>query len=298
MRLIQKAIRRLTRKKTLNAFRVTSPFLFVLFRGSRGRYDPFALRIDLLLTSALLALMFSGGCQTKLNSTTQITVAAAADLAPAFEELGRVYEQQHSVKVIFSFGSSGMLAKQIENGAPMDLFASANTDYVDDLDKKGLIAQGTKAIYARGRIILWTVKDSPLRIEKILDLTQPEVKRIAIANPEHAPYGTIAKEALERAGIWQIVQPRVIFGENVRQTFQYAQTGNADVAIVALSLSTQSDGKWVLVPQELHRPLDQELAVIKGAKNEAFAREFAAFVTSEAGRGILRKYGFTLPNQD
>ena len=142
------------------------------------------------------------------------------------------------------------------------------------------------------------MKDSPLKIEKIEDLARPEVKRIAIANPEHAPYGTIAREALQKAGIWETVQPRVIFGENVRQTLQYAQTGNVEVAIVALSLSVQSDGKWVLVPQELHRPLDQALAVIKGSKQEQSAREFAAFIDSPQGRESMRKYGLTLPGEN
>jgi molybdate transport system substrate-binding protein len=250
------------------------------------------------LVICLFATMLAVGCRPRQTLLNQITVAAAADLAPAFEELGRNFEQQHSVKVIFSFGSSGMLEKQIENGAPMDLFASANTEYIDELDRKGLIVPGTKTVYARGRITLWTLKTSPLKIEKIQDLARPEVKRIAIANPEHAPYGTVAREALEKAGIWETVQPRVIFGENVRQTLQYAQTGNVDVAIVALSLSLQSDGRWVLVPQELHRPLDQALGVIKGSMHEQTAREFAAFINSPQGREIMRKYGLTLPGEN
>ncbi len=270
----------------MKTFSVNSILSFVLFRGTR-----FTLFLTLLFLIAV-------DCRNRPSSSNQITVAAAADLAPAFEELGQVFERQHAIKVIFSFGSSGILAKQIENGAPMDIFASANTEYVDDLDRKGFIAQGTKAIYARGRITLWTIKDSALKIERIQDLVQPEVKRIAIANPEHAPYGTIAREALQRAGIWQTVQPRVIFGENVRQTLQYAQTGNADVAIVALSLSVQSDGRWVLVPQELHKPLDQELGVIQGSKQEQSAREFASFINSDPGREIMRKYGLALPNQE
>jgi molybdate transport system substrate-binding protein len=224
-------------------------------------------------------------------------VAAAADLAPAFEELGREFEATHHLKVVFSFGSSGLLAKQIENGAPMDVFAAANTDYVDQLDKEGLVVPGTKAIYARGRITLWTPKDSALHIEKISDLANPAVKRIAIANPDHAPYGMVAREAMEHAGVWESVKPRLIYGDNIRQTLQYAQTGNADVAIVALSLSLQSDGHWVLVPEELHKPLDQSLAVISGTKNEKAAREFVSFISDGPGRAIMRKYGFTLPGE-
>jgi molybdate transport system substrate-binding protein len=252
------------------------------------------LLISFCLTSCIISFT---ACNRSSETRNQIIVAAAADLAPAFEELGRAFEQAHSTKVVFSFGSSGMLAKQIENGAPMDVFASANSEYVDELDRKGLIVPGTRAIYARGRITLWTTKDSPLKIEKVEDLARPEVKRIAIANPEHAPYGTVAREALQKAGIWDKVQPRIIFGENVRQTLQYAQTGNVDVAIVALSLSLQSDGHWVLVPQELHRPLDQSLGVIKGTKQEQAACEFAAFINSTQGSEIMRKYGFSLPGE-
>ena len=237
-------------------------------------------------------------CNRSPENKNQIIVAAAADLAPALEELGRVFEQSHSTKVVFSFGSRGMLAKQIETGAPRDVFASANSDYIDELDKKGLILPGTRALYARGRIVLWTTKDSPLKLDKIADLVRPEVKRIAIANPEHAPYGVVAQEALQKAGIWEAVQSRIVFGENVRQALQFAQTGNVDVAIVAMSLAKASDGRWLLVPQELHRPLDQALAVIRGTKQERAAREFASFINSPPGREIMNKYGFTAPGEN
>ncbi|MGH9882878.1 MAG: molybdate ABC transporter substrate-binding protein, partial [Pyrinomonadaceae bacterium] len=188
-----------------------------------------------MLPIVFLAVLW--GCNRPATQTpTQITLAAAADLTPAFEELGRDFEKQSKIKVIFSFGSSGMLAQQIANGAPMDLFAAANVSYVDDLEKKGLIIPDTKALYARGRITLWTLKDAPIKVEKLEDLTRPEVKRIAIANPDHAPYGMAAREALESAAIWDIVKPKLIYGDNIRQTLQFAQTGNVDVAIVALSL--------------------------------------------------------------
>jgi len=250
-----------------------------------------------LLSLSALILLSACNRHSPVASNKELTVAAAADLAPAFEELGREFQPTHKIKVVFSFGSSGLLAKQIENGAPMDLFAAANTDYIDQLDKQGLIVPDTRTIYARGRITLWTRKDSPQRIEKISDLTRPEVKRIAIANPDHAPYGMAAREALQRAGIWDSVKSKLVYGENIRQTLQYAETGNVEVAIVAQSLSLQSDGQWFLIPEELHRPLDQALAVIKGTKNEREAREFAQFVMGSEGRAIMRKYGFTLPRE-
>jgi molybdate transport system substrate-binding protein len=227
---------------------------------------------------------------------TELTVAAAADLTGAFDEIAKELLAAKNIKVVFNYGSSGMLARQIENGAPIDLFASANVDFVTQLEQKGLIVPDTKKLYARGRITLWTLKDSPLQIEKITDLTRPEVKRVAIANPEHAPYGMAARQALERTGVWEAVKPKLVYGENIRQTLQYAQTGNVEVAIVALSLSMQSDGHWVLVPEELHRPLDQGLAVIKGAKDERAARDFVDFILGPQGQAIMKKYGFTLPN--
>jgi len=245
-----------------------------------------------LLIGSLLLLT---ACHRLSSSTTaqpELTVAAAADLQPAFEEVAREFQALTNVKVTFSFGSSGMLTRQIENGAPVDLFAAANTDYVDQLDKEGYIVPDTRAIYARGHITLWTLKDSPLKIEKISDLTKSEVKRIAIANPEYAPYGMAAREALVNAGIWDTVKPKIVYGENVRQTLQYAETGNVEVAIVALSLSRSSNGRWVLIPGELHKPIDQALAVIKGTKDEKNARALATFITGAQGRQILQRYGF------
>jgi len=251
-----------------------------------------ALVIVLLL---ITALVFEWACHHPTNQSTELTVAAASDLSNAFEEIGRQFEATHKIKVTFVFGSTGLLARQIENGAPMDLFAAASVDYINQLEQKGLIVPGTKAIYARGRITLWTTADSPLKIEKIADLAHPEVKRIAIANPDHAPYGLAAQQALQTAGIWDAVKPKLVFGDNIRQTLQYAETGNVDVSIVALSLSQQSKGRWTLIPEEMHQPIDQGLAVMKTTHNEAAAREFASFVTGPEGRAILGKYGFAFP---
>ncbi|MBI3652260.1 MAG: molybdate ABC transporter substrate-binding protein [Acidobacteria bacterium] len=227
-----------------------------------------------------------------------ITVAAAADLASAFTELGNLFEQQQHIKVIFSFGSTGMLAKQIEQGFPADVFAAANLAFVDDLDKQGLIFSDSKAPYATGRITLWQRADAPLRLNRLEDLMRPEVKHIAIANPEHAPYGMAARQALQSLKLWNALQSKLVIGENVRQTLQYAETGNADVAITALSLSVSSTGRWTLIAEDLHRPLVQALAVIKSTSHEQAARQFAAFINSEQGRPIMKKYGFLLPGEE
>jgi len=242
--------------------------------------------------------------QTRGPAPVTLTVSAAADLTYAFGEIGKQFEAETGNKVVFNFGSTGQLAQQIEQGAPVDLFAAANVSYVDDLEQKGLVLPETKQLYARGRITLWTRTDSPQQITKVEDLTRPEITRIAIANPDHAPYGVAAREAMQAAGVWEAVQPKLVCGENVRQTLQYAETGNVDVAIVALSLSVPAaasagqPGRWTLIPEDLHAPIDQALAVIRGTQHESAARAFAAFVNGSQGRPIMRKYGFVLPGEE
>jgi len=257
----------------------------------------FRLETRVAFAAFVLALACVTACKDKSNTATttngELTVAAASDLTPAFEEIGREFEAANKTKVIFTFGSTGMLTRQIENGAPVDLFAAANVSYIDELDKKGLIIPDSRAIYARGRITLWTSETSNIRLQGIADLARPEVMRIAIANPDHAPYGLAAKQALESAGIWERVKSKLVFGDNIRQTFQYAETGNVDVAIISLSLSIESRGRWTLIPEELHQPIDQGLGILKTTKNEKAARAFAAFLVGPKGQAIMKKYGFT-----
>lgn len=254
-----------------------------------------------LVSLVVCAVALLAGCRGETSNSTQpqtITVSAASDLTPAFQEVGRLFEQQSGTKVIFNFGSTGQLAQQIEQGAPVDLFAAANVSFIDGLEQKGLIIPGTRALYAQGRIALLTCDPSALRLERAADLARPEFRKVAIANPEHAPYGVAAREALQTAGVWDVVSQKIVYGENVSQTLQYAESGNVDVAIVALSLSTQSKCRSVLIPAEMHRPLNQALAVIKGTKHEQEARRFAAFVNSDAGRAVMRRYGFVLPGEE
>jgi len=254
-----------------------------------------------LVSLAVCAVALLAGCRSETSNSTQpqtLTVSAAADLTPAFQEIGREFERQGRTKVIFNFGSTGQLAQQIEQGAPVDLFAAANVSFIEELEKKGLIIPDTKALYAQGRITLWTRDDNTLKLERVEDLARPEFRKVAIANPEHAPYGVAAREALQAAGVWESVSQKLVYGENVSQTLQYAESGNVDAAVVALSLSTQSKGRWVLIPAEMHKPLNQALAVIKETKHEQEARRFAAFVNSAEGRVVMRKYGFVLPGEE
>jgi molybdate transport system substrate-binding protein len=250
----------------------------------------------LFAAAALLA-----GCRGETSKSTgpqTLTVSAAADLTPAFQEIGKRFEEREGTKVVFNFGSTGQLAQQIEQGAPVDLFAAANVSFIEGLERKNLTIPDTKALYAQGRITLWTREDSPFKLERIEDLAKPEFKKVAIANPEHAPYGLAAREALQAAGVWDVVAQKLVYGENISQTLQYAESGNVDAAVVALSLSTQSKGRWVLIPAGLHKPLNQALAVVKGTKHEQEARRFAAFVNSAEGRAVMRKYGFVLPGEE
>ena len=224
-----------------------------------------------------------------------IKVAAAADLAKAFEDVGIAFEKKYGTKPVFTFGSTGLLAKQLQQGAPFDVFAAANISFVDDVVKVGQCFGDSKALYARGRIVVWT-KDGPEK--KLEDLKDPKLVKIAIANPEHAPYGKAAQQAMAKIGIWETVKLRLVYGENVQQTLQFAQSGNADAAIVALSLAIVSSGKYTLIDPELHAPLDQAMVVCKGnGKGEATARKFTAFVDSPDGREIMKKYGFLLPGE-
>ncbi|MCS6815499.1 MAG: molybdate ABC transporter substrate-binding protein [Cyanobacteria bacterium] len=227
-----------------------------------------------------------------------LTVSAAADLNYVFPEIGKLWEQETGQRVTFNLGSTGQLAQQIERGAPVDLFAAANRKFVEDLDKKGLVHSETKQLYGVGRLTLWQREGGTHEVNDIQDLMKPEIKRVAIANPDHAPYGVAAREALQSAGIWEAIQPKLILGENIRQTQQYADTGNVDVAIAALSISVGKPGKWVLVPEQLHKPLEQMLVVPKRAPHPEAAKQFAAFINGEKGRPLMRKYGFVLPGEE
>jgi molybdate transport system substrate-binding protein len=258
------------------------------------------------LTGILLLLLAACGApadrsagSATAQASAELTVAAAASLTAAFQEIGTLFERQTGIRVVFNFGSTGQLAQQIERGAPFDVFFAADKTFIEELNRNGLVIPETMEVYAQGRLTLWTRPDSPRKPERIEDLVAPEYARIAIANPKRAPYGQATKEALQRAGIWETVEPRLVYGEDVTQTFTLADTGNVDVAIVALSYSLQSDGSWTLVPAELHpdHPLIQVAAVIRGTPHEAEARQFIAFVNGPEGHAIMKKYGFLLPSK-
>lgn len=241
----------------------------------------------------LVLLLLLTGCSAQASEDGPLLVAAASDLGPAFTELGEVYEQETGRAVTFTFGSSGQLSQQIVNGAPFEVFAAANERFVDEVVEAGRGDASTKAQYALGRLVVWTRTDSGPRAG-LADLAQPRFRRIAIANPEHAPYGVAAVEALRSAGIYDRVQSRLVYGENVSDTLRLASSGNADAAVVALSLATVEDGgRFTEVPASAHKPLRQ--AVVVTGDGAQVARGFLELVTSERGRAVLRRYGFAPP---
>jgi molybdate transport system substrate-binding protein len=152
-------------------------------------------------------------------------------------------------------------------------------------------------MYARGRIVVWTKKGSVAPVAALTDLTDGRFVKIAIANPEHAPYGKAAKEAMESAGVWGKVKDKIVFGENIQQTLQFAQTGNVEAAVAALSLAMVSEGDYFLIDDKLHQPIDQALVVCKHGVNIGVAKDFAAFVNSDEGRAIMKRFGFLLPGE-
>jgi molybdate transport system substrate-binding protein len=242
----------------------------------------------LALSAALV-----GSCQSKPPvAEPPVQVAAASDLAHAFEELGELFERRTGRKVTFSFAASGVLSKQLSQGAPFDLFAAANSSFVDIAVESGACDGSTKALYARGHVVVWSKKGG-VSVRSLADLQRPEIEHIAIANPESAPYGKAAREALQSAGLWPALQGKIVQGENVRQALQFAQTGNAEVAIVALSLVNDDEtGVHLPVPASLHQPISQTLVVCKHGKNPEGARSLAKLIASSEGQALLGRYGF------
>ncbi len=262
---------------------------------ARSRQRPARWRVGALLIAVLSLSTLAACAASRQAPPATLTVAAASDLQPAFAEIGRRFEQETGTKVTFVYGSSGTLATQIENGAPVDLFASASEVYTQQLAAKGVIVPGSEQVYAIGRLALVSAKSSGVQIARLEDLLQPTVKHVALANPEHAPYGAAARQALVAAGLWEQVRPKAVYGENVRQALQFVQTGNAEAGLVARSLADLPEVAVAPIPASLYPPLRQTLAIIKGTDRPEAARRFAAFVAGPPGRAVLERYHFDLP---
>jgi molybdate transport system substrate-binding protein len=230
-----------------------------------------------------------------------LTVAAAANLKGAAEELKQAFEAEHpEVEVALTFGASGTFFAQIQNGAPFDVFLSADREYPAKVIAAKLGAAADEKIYAFGKLVAWLPPGSTLDLEKkgLAALAEPDVKRIAIANPAVAPFGRATEWAFRAAGVYDAVKEKLVLGTSVAQTAQFATTGAADVAFLPYSLTFGKElagGRVVLVPEALYPRIEQSGIVLRSAKDPVLAGAFLGFLTGEKGRAILAKYGYGLP---
>ncbi len=252
------------------------------------------------IVAFLLAVCLSLGAQA-VRAGEGPVIAAAADLQFALTEVAAVFQEETGQEVRLSFGSSGNFTRQIREGAPFEIFLSADEDFVLSLHRDGF-TRDEGALYAVGRIALILPAASPLAADGTLaDLARAveagEIQRWAIANPEHAPYGDRAREALRNTGLWEALEPRLVLGENVAQAAQFALSGNADGGVVALSLALAPEvaqrSRHAVIPDNLHRPLNQRMVLLNGAG--PVAESFFDFMSSPRAREVMERYGFTLP---
>ena len=230
----------------------------------------------------------------------KITIAAAADLKFAMDEIVATFQQAHSAdQVDVIYGSSGKFHAQIQRGAPYDLYFSADIAFPRALAKAGFAASEVRP-YAVGRIVLWSAA-MDARQMTLASLTDARVARVAIANPRHAPYGKRAEEALRATGLWDKVEPKLVYGENIAHAAQFVQSGNAQVGVIALALAVSPElagkGGYWLIPDHLHAPLEQGFIITRRAQGNALAQRFADYMGSQAARAVMTRYGFVLPGE-
>lgn len=230
----------------------------------------------------------------------EVRIAAASDLNFAFKEIVAEFEKTTGSHVKLTLGSSGNFYAQIQHGAPFDLYFSADIGYPKKLEEAGLVVPGSLYPYAVGRIVLWAGKGSPLDLSKGLDvLRDPTIKKIAIANPKHAPYGRAAVAAMEQYKVYDQVKDKLILGENISQAAQFIESGACDIGIIALSLALaptmQTRGTYWEVPAVVHPPLEQGAVILKQSKHPETARQFLEFMKGPQGQEIMKRYGFTVP---
>lgn len=247
----------------------------------------------------LLPLLLALTAPVARTQEKQLRIAAAADLQFALTDLAAQYEKQSGAKLAISYGSSGNFFAQIQNGAPFDLFFSADISYPKKLAEANLVDPASLQTYAVGRLVLWLPPDSPLDPSQGLKiLLDPRIQKISIANPEHAPYGRAAVAALQKSGLYDQLKPKFVLGENISQAAQFVQSGSAQAGLVALSLAVSpamKDGKRWEVPQADYPLLEQGAAIVSSSPNKEAASAFLAFLKTPAARATLERYGFQLP---
>jgi molybdate transport system substrate-binding protein len=235
------------------------------------------------------------------SASAQISIAAAADLQPAFQCVTTRFQKETGKTSKISYGSSGNFYTQIQNGAPFDLFFSADIEYAKKLEASGLAEPGTLYSYATGKIVLWVPVDSALDPNQGLKiLLDSRVKKIAIANPDHAPYGRAAVAALRHEDLYDQLSPKFVLGENISQTMSFVSSGNADIGIVAMSLALspalKGKGKYAEIPTATYPPIQQAAVILKSSANKQVAMQFLDFIKTKPIQDLLRDYGFSIPS--
>jgi molybdate transport system substrate-binding protein len=249
----------------------------------------------------ILALCLFVVMSVNLAVAEEITIAAASNLNFAFRDIATEYEKASGNQVRLTFGSSGNFYAQIQNGAPFDLFFSADLEYPQKLEEAGLTVSGSLYQYAIGRIVVWTGHESRIDVTKGIEaLRKPTVKKVAIANAKLAPYGRAAVAAMEYFKVYDQVKAKLVLGENISQAAQFIESGACDIGIIALSLAVtpamKSKGVYWEIPAEAHLPLEQAVVILKSSKQQEFAKQFLAFVKGEQGQEIMKRNGFLQPN--
>ncbi|ADH97873.1 molybdate ABC transporter substrate-binding protein [Salisediminibacterium selenitireducens] len=228
-----------------------------------------------------------------------LSVAAASDLGPAFRELAENFEADHGISLSFSFGSTGQLADQIENGAPFDVFASANVSFIERLVESGDIIEESTTPYAFGRIGLMMQATDEGIADDLYDLTSPDINRISIANPAHAPYGMAAEDALITSGMLDEVEDKLIYGRNITDAFVQIETGNAEVGIIAYSLGRANEDNFhfILLDEDLHEPIEQVIGVVSYSEHQDAGQAFIDYIIHGEGKETMEHFGFYVPEE-
>lgn len=226
-----------------------------------------------------------------------ITVAAAADLQFAMQDVASQFQKETGKELRLIYGSSGSFFQQVQNGAPFDMFFSANLDYPKTLESAGLTEPGSYYEYAKGKIVVWVLKDSKLDLSSGLQaLLNPSIKKIAIANPQHAPYGQAAVASMQKEGIYDKVKDKFVLGENISQTVSFVMSGSADIGVVALSLALSPNmkdkGRYFEVPAGDYPPIKQACVILSSSKNKETAKQFLSFIKTPVAADTLKRYGF------
>jgi molybdate transport system substrate-binding protein len=258
--------------------------------------------LDMNIRRISVLIIFFFGLIGSLSHGQEITVAAAADLQGVMPSVIAQFQKETGKNVKMTYGSSGNFFQQLQNGAPFDMFFSANLDYPRQLESAGLIEPGTFYQYATGKIVIWVANDSKLDISSGLPaLTNPAIKKIAVANPEHAPYGKAAVAALKKENVYDKVSDKLVLGENISQTASFVVSGAADVGIVALSLALSPNmrdkGRYVEIPAGDYPAIEQACVVLKSSGQKDTAQAFLKFIKTPAVGEMFRAYGFALPGR-